>query len=350
MKETKIFLLNAFKDSIVGARYYPHQFLMKNYFQLLRSYAYASFALKMTRNVKLNIVHAHFAYPEGFVGTLVKRALKNPLVITLHGYDILTEPDVGYGIRLRKSYDILVKEILNKSDAIIVASKAVYKETCGLVKDTGKVYLIPNAVDVKKFNPNVNLKNIRQRYGAEDKFIVFTIRHHEPVYGIVYLIMAAKLVVNYRKDILFIIGGDGSLRKYHEQLARKLDIKNNVIFTGRIPRVELPYYYAASDVVVVPSLQEAWSLVVTEAMASGKPVIGTNVGGIPDQIIDGYNGFLVPPRNPKSIAEKILWLYENQDQTKKMGMCGRKLVEEKFDINKRIDKILKLYKQLYVSS
>lgn len=140
------------------------------------------------------------------------------------------------------------------------------------------------------------------------------------------------------------------MRKYHEQLARKLDIKNNVIFTGRIPRVELPYYYAASDVVVVPSLQEAWSLVVTEAMASGKPVIGTNVGGIPDQIIDGYNGFLVPPRNPKSIAEKILWLYENQDQTKKMGMCGRKLVEEKFDINKRIDKILKLYKQLYVNS
>ena len=108
------------------------------------------------------------------------------------------------------------------------------------------------------------------------------------------------------------------------------------------------YYYAMSDIVVVPSLQEAFGLVVAEAMASGKPVIGSNVGGIPDQIIDGYNGFLVQPRKPKEIAEKILWLINNPEEARRMGMNGRRIVEEKFDINKRIDRLISLYHRILV--
>ncbi|MEM1583004.1 MAG: glycosyltransferase family 4 protein, partial [Candidatus Bathyarchaeia archaeon] len=122
--------------------------------------------------------------------------------------------------------------------------------------------------------------------------------------------------------------------------------KDKVIFTGRIPQDEVPYYYSMSDIVVVPSLQEAFGLVVSEAMACGKPVIGTNVGGIPDQIIDGYNGFLVKPRSPEDIAEKIIWLLENQEEAKVMGMRGRKIVEEKFNIERKMDRIIELYKSL----
>ena len=205
---------------------------------------------------------------------------------------------------------------------------------------------MPNGVDLKRFNPNIDGSCIRRKLDVENKFIVFTVRHHEPKYGIEYLIRAASLVLKEKKDVVFIIGGDGSLRPYYEELASKLGVRNRIVFTGRIPQAELPYYYAASDVVVVPSLQEAWGLVVTEAMASGKPVIGTRVGGIVDQIIDGYNGFLVPPRDPRAIAEKILWLIENPDEIKRIGMNGRKLAEEKFDIEKRVDRIVELYKEL----
>jgi len=86
--------------------------------------------------------------------------------------------------------------------------------------------------------------------------------------------------------------------------------------------------------------------VVTEAMATGKPVIGTEVGGIPDQIIDGYNGFLVPPRDPEAIARKIIELLENPEKTKEMGKKARQLVEEKFDIEIRVKKLVRLYKEL----
>ncbi|MEM2487710.1 MAG: glycosyltransferase family 4 protein, partial [Thermoproteota archaeon] len=125
-----------------------------------------------------------------------------------------------------------------------------------------------------------------------------------------------------------------------------LGVKEKVIFTGRISRNEVPYYYAMSDIVVVPSLQEAFGLVISEAMSSGKPVIGSKVGGIPDQIIHGYNGFLVQPRNPEEIAEKIVWLIENPEKAKQMGRNGRILAEEKFNIDRRIDRIIQLYKEV----
>ncbi|MBS7614117.1 glycosyltransferase family 4 protein, partial [Candidatus Bathyarchaeota archaeon] len=157
---------------------------------------------------------------------------------------------------------------------------------------------------------------------------------------------AAPMVLRERSDVAFVIGGDGSLRTYHERLAERLGIGKDMIFTGRIPRDEVPHYYAMSDIVVVPSLQEAFGLVVAEAMASGKPVIGTSVGGIPDQIIDGYNGFLVRPRDPSEIAEKISWLLKNPQDAKLMGLRGRKIVEEKFNINERIEKLVQLYIEL----
>lgn len=176
--------------------------------------------------------------------------------------------------------------------------------------------------------------------------VVFSLRLHEPRYGLEYLIRAAPLVVGKNKDVVFVIGGDGSLRKYHEQLAVKLGVKEKIIFTGKIPRNRVPYYYAMSNMVVVPSLQEAFGLVITEAMASGKPVIGTNVGGIPDQIIDGFNGFLVKPKDFQAIAEKIIYLVNNPGEAKRMGMNGRKIVELKFNIEKRIDKIIDLYQTI----
>jgi glycosyltransferase involved in cell wall biosynthesis len=157
-------------------------------------------------------------------------------------------------------------------------------------------------------------------------------------------------VTEKKNDVLFVIGGDGSLRHYHEQLATKLGVKEKIMFIGRIPPTEVPYYDAMSDIVVVPSLQEAFGLVISEAMACGKPVIGTKVGGIPDQIIDSYNGFLVQPRDPKEIAEKILRLIENPEEAKRMGMNGRKIAEKKFDISKRIDRIVSLYVNLVAPS
>jgi glycosyltransferase involved in cell wall biosynthesis len=297
-----------------------------------------------------DVIHAHFAYPEGWVAYLALRSLKRrlPFVVTLHGYDILTEPSIGYGLRLNIRYDVLVKEVLKGADAVIVASRAVYEEAKKIMKSPDRLHLIHNGVDLQKFNPSIDGSRIKKLYNVEDKNVVFTLRHHEPTYGIAYLILSAKIILERKKDVVFIIGDDGSLRSYHMKLARQLGISDCVLFPGRISREEVPMYYAASDVVVVPSLQEAWGLVATEAMACGRPVVATKVGGLPDQVIEGFNGF-VPPRDPKALADRMLYLLENPSEARKMGLNGRRLAEEKFDIEKRVDKIAELYRVLVES-
>jgi len=325
---------------------YPPISLLRNPTSIYWENLYALNVTKVIEKNDADLIHAHFAYPEGLVGLLAKRRTGKPLIVTLHGYDILIEPSVGYGARLNKRVDVIIRRVLNVADAVVTASKATFNEASKIVNDGCKVHFIPNAIDVQRFNPSLDGSEIRKRLGIKGSIVVFTLRFHEPKYGLEYLIRAAPVVAKERKDVVFVIGGDGSLRRYHEQLAVKLGVKEKIIFTGKIPQSEVPYYYVMSNIVAVPSLQEAFGLVVSEALACGKPVIGTNVGGIPDQIIDGYNGFLVQPRNHKEIAEKILRLIGNPDEARRMGINGRKSVEKKFDMKDRVDRILALYKRV----
>jgi len=328
--------------------YYPQGSFMRSPFSFYTELLYSRHVESLLVRLKPDLIHAHFGYPEGWVAYLAKTdsKLQSPLVVTLHGYDILTEPLTGYGIRLNRRYEILVKRVLEKAEAVLVASKAAFNEASKLVNDIGKLYLIPNGVDLVRFNPKLDGNIIRKRFALEDKQIIFTVRRHIPRYGISYLLLAAKLILSKAKDVVFIIGGDGPFLNYHKQLARRLNISSNVIFTGKIASRDLPLFYVASDIIVVPSLQETWGLVATEAMACGKPVVASNVGGLPDQIIDGYNGFLVHPRDPEALANKILYLLENPLEARKMGSNGRRLAVERFDIEKRVDKIVNLYEKL----
>ena len=314
--------------------------------KILDPYRYGHSVSDIVGTEEVDIIHAHFAYPEGFAGLIAKRETGKPLVVTLHGYDILTEPSVGYGLRLGKRLDAIIKKVLKEADAVITASSATFNEASKIGVNGQKLYLIPNGIDLNKFNPNVNGKYIREKLGLNGRFIVFSLRAHEPWKGLEYLIRAIPSVIKYSENIFFIIGGEGSLKKYHKLLSRSLGVEKYVKFTGYIPSKDVPSYYAASDVSVVPSLQEAFGLVVTEAMASCKPVIGSDVGGIPDQITDRYNGFLVKPRDPHSIANKIIFLYEHPEEAREMGLNGRKKAEEKFDIDKKINRIIQLYSEL----
>jgi glycosyltransferase involved in cell wall biosynthesis len=342
----KIYDAEAIWSFMKNIYHYPPMSLLRRPTSIYWENLYAINVSKIVEKYNINLIHAHFAYPEGWVGLLAKIKIRRPLLVTAHGYDLLTEPKVGYGVRLSRRYDQLVRKVFESADYIIVASRALYKEAINIVRDPEKIRLIPNGVDLERFNPSLDGSMIKKLYNAEDKYVIFTLRHHRPVYGIAYLILAAKKVLEQRKDVIFIIGGGGVLLDYHIKLAKKLGISDHIIFTGAISRNQVPYYYVASDIVVVPSLQEAWGLVATEAMASGKPVIATNVGGLPDQVIDDFNGYLVPPRDPKAIADKVLYLLENPSEIKKMGYNARRLAEEKFDIEKRIDNIIKLYRSL----
>jgi len=322
---------------------YPLRSLIRSPKTIYFENLYVARTLEVAKRVQPDVIHAHFAYPEGLIGCIVKKKVGKPLVITVHGYDVLVEPSVRYGVRLSKRFDLLVRNVLNCADAIICNSKILYDEVLKIVNNNDIVKLIYHGVDLKLFTPmDKNIARTKLNLPV-DKYIIFTAKHHWPQYGIEYLIRSIPEMVSKVRSVLFVIGGDGPLRAFHESLAKSLGVSDYVIFVGQIPRGLMPYYYASSDIVVVPSLQESWGLIATEAMASARPVIASNVSGLREQVIDGFNGFLVPPRDPKAIADRILYFLENPSEVERMGLNGRKLAEEKFDIEKRIDRILEVY-------
>jgi glycosyltransferase involved in cell wall biosynthesis len=325
---------------------YPLKSFFRNPIRIYWENLYAWNIFKIIQSNNLELIHAHYAYPEGLISLIANKGINKKLIITLHGYDIIKDKETSYGIRLNQKYDYIIKKVLNNADAIITASKSIYNEACQIIKDKDKIFLISNGIDIKKFNMNISGTIIKRKYGIQNKSIIFTLRSHEPKYGVEYFIRSAKIVLEKKQDVVFIIGGRGSLMDYHKKLTNELGLQDSVIFTGLIPDNYKANYYAACDIFVVPSLQEAFGLVASEAMACGKPVIASRVGGLVDQVINEVNGFLVNPKDYKTIAEKILYLLEKPYDARRMGINGRKIVEKKFNIEKRINKILCLYKKL----
>lgn len=313
---------------------------------LLVSLPYSWFISKLAKRYEVDLIHAHFACIEGFAAMLARNNVQKPLVLTLHGFDILTEPSVDYGIRLEKMYDAMVRRVLEKADIVFGASRFVCTEALNAGCNRKRLIYLPNGVDLKRFSPDIDGSPVKGRFAVNNRPVIFTLRGHFPQYGIEYLIRAAPHVLRDVPRAMFIIGGDGALRSYHEHLAEELGVGRHILFIGRIPPKEVPYYLAACDIVVVPSVIEAFGLVTVEAMACGKPVVGSNVGGIPEVIKDGVTGYLVEPRDPEDIAEKIVYLLENKDLAKKMGENGRKRTEKNFNMERRIDKILAIYSEL----
>lgn len=131
------------------------------------------------------------------------------------------------------------------------------------------------------------------------------------------------------RDLRLVVVGGGDREQDYRALTQNLHLSSNVVFAGNVPDEQLPLYYAASDALVLPSkdMSEGFGLTLLEANATGKPVIASNVGGIPSVIQDGHNGLLVPPKNPSSLADTILKLAGDSQLAKRIGQNGRKLAE-----------------------
>ena len=305
---------------------------------------YASNIEKIARKNKVDLLHAHFAFVEGFASVIAKKHLKIPLILTLHGNDIVAVPAIKYGIRLQKRFDKVVNYTLKNADKVVVASRFLWKQAILAGCPPEKLVLIPHGIDTGKFNQNTAGSYIHQIMSG-NRPVIFSARSHKPQYGLEYLIKAASIVIKNRPDSIFLIGGTGPLKRAHERLAEDLGLKNNLFLLGEIPPETMPNYYGLCDIFVIPSITESFGMVTIEAMACGKPVIGSNVGGIPEIIRDGVNGFLVPPRSQEGLAEKILFLLENPDLMEKMGNTNAVEAKEKYDLQVKAKKILQLYNE-----
>ncbi len=189
--------------------------------------------------------------------------------------------------------------------------------------------VVPNGIDLEVFEGLPRKEAIRQRlrFNNNDKVILFvgTLR---PVKGVKYLIQAMNVIAQKEPKTRLMLVGNGEERDYLRGLVKELKLERYVTLVGKVPNEKVPEYMVASDVFVLPSLSEGFPLTILEAMASGLPIVASKVGGLPEIVEDGQNGFLVEPRKPGQIAEKVLLLLKNEGLRQRMIVNNRKKVQQ----------------------
>ena len=263
------------------------------------------------RKVNPDIVHAQstmIALP----AFSAKKLLRKPYVVWGRGSDI-------YLPWLFRSQ--ISKLVLRNTDAAVALTNDMKREVQKICHK--EVSVIPNGIDLSGFK-NLSREDARTKLQIkQDEKIVLFVGTLRPVKGLKYLIQAMGIITKQDAGVKLLLIGDGEEREYLENLAKQLDLKEEVIFAGKVPNEEVPQYTAASDLFVLPSLSEGFPVTVLEAMASGLPIVTTNVKGLPEIVKEGENGFLVEPRNPEQIAEKVLLLLGNDELRERISENNR---------------------------
>jgi hypothetical protein len=224
-----------------------------------------------------------------------------------------------------------------------------------------RVAVVYNGVDVHRFHPELDGSRLRAKLSVEDdeKLIFCPSRLLSTTEGKIqtrknlFFLLDACAILNKRynkfKVMFTAVGSDQFKRETDEArelmrtTAQKLGIGDKLII-HEFSFDEIPYAHAASDVVVLPSIDEPFGIVYIEGMASGKPVIGTNTGAAPEVIRHGVSGYLVGPRATRDLANCLYKLLSDPRKAQQFGAAGRKLVEQKFSIASVVDALERLYR------
>ena len=283
-------------------------------------------SLRMIAKNNVHLINTHWLIPQGLIGALMRFFFHIPHVATVHGSDlnILTR---------HKILAPLAQFIIRNSDMITVNSTYMRRKMESLVSDcSSKIRIIPMGVDPAKFHEFI-FCDMKKKY--KTSHIILSVGRLIDWKGTIYLINAIPDVIRKYPDTMLLIAGSGPEHDTLIQRVQELGLKNSVAFLGVISNEELHSYYNSADVFVLPSINkdgktEAFGVVLLEAMASGCPVIGSNVGGIPDIIIDGETGFLVPEQDPGMLAERILQILSDENLREQFRQNGLTRVREKF--------------------
>ena len=242
---------------------------------------------------------------------------------------------------------IFEEKMLKRANKIIAVSHFTKRELLEYYKiPEEKIRVIHNGVDVNKFKPEEDKHKVKEELGFNpNDFTILSVGRLYARKGLFTLIESMPLVVKRFKNAKFVISGKGQSDEMRKLVAHaeKLGVKDNIIFTGYYPDKKLPKLYQAADVFAFSTFYEHHPIAVLEALSTGLPVVTTWVGGIPETIESGKNGFLVEPFNAKQFADKILYLLENRSVAAEMGREARKTILAQFDCSLRTPRCLRLW-------
>jgi rhamnosyl/mannosyltransferase len=199
-------------------------------------------------------------------------------------------------------------------------------------------------VDVATFNPKVDSGHIRDKYGLGGHIILF-VGQLSKAHRHKGLPMLIRALSSLDPSVTLVVVGDGNWRSRYATYARRTGVQDRVVFAGLIPEEEMPLYYRGADLAVLPTLTDAegFGMVLVEANACGRPVIGTNVGGIPSVIQDRYNGFLVQPGDLNGLVEAIQTVLSDEELADSMGHNGYLRVKSEFTWTQAIARTMEAY-------
>jgi glycosyltransferase involved in cell wall biosynthesis len=231
--------------------------------------------------------------------------------------------------------------LLHKYDAVIGVSDEVSRSIRKWhFVNSQKVYTVYNGIDTVAFRPDKKQrKNMRSKYALDsnEKVLLF-LSHITKQKGLDQLIKAMPGILKIDEKVKVFVVGDGVYLKEAKKLVQKLELNDNVIFTGHIAHENTPKYINASDIYILPTLRgEGLPFALLEAMACQKPVIASRMGGIPSAIRDGVNGLLVSPGDDDDLIKKTIYLMDNETHTQKLASNARMSVLKKFGVDSMVD-------------
>ena len=289
---------------------------------------HAGRAGREARAFKPDLVHAHYAAGFGLWG-LMSRV--SPLLVSVWGSEVLT-------LARRPWYRALIRRILTKADKVTVTGS--YLLDAALTVSPGirdKTSIIPFGVEIPSDTP---------AFPLPPPFRLCYLKRHRLVYGPDILLEALQLVHSQFPHVTLSMAGDGEMTEQLRGMAHSLGLDGVVTFPGFIDNSDIYAYLAKHHILVMPSRSEGFGVAVLEAAACGRPTVASLVGGVPEVVEDGVTGLLVPPEDPRTLAEAIMQMIRTPELCAAMGEAARRRVEDRYDWEQSLDSMAELYERV----
>jgi glycosyltransferase involved in cell wall biosynthesis len=294
-------------------------------------------ALKLVRDGNINILVSH-GYKAHVVCFALRQLTGIPWVAYSHGW-------TSENLKV-EAYNLIDKGMVRLADRIIPVSESLANRLHLSPKLRERTHVIANAADI--IDTKREFPNLRLQYGVrDDEILLGVVGRLSPEKGHSFFIEAFNTIAPLALNVKALLVGEGQERDAITRSIRQYGLEERIMLTGY--QKDVSPFHNAFDMLVLPSLSEGMPNAALEAMMFAKPVIASRVGGIPEVVLDGETGMLVPAKNPSALADALLELIRDQQKRTMMGRAGEIRVHAEFDPRERVTKVIQLYKTLLES-
>ncbi len=286
-----------------------------------------------------DVIHAHWAIPTGPAAVSAARRLGLPSVITMHGGDVYVNPEQGYDFPTRWYVRPALRWTLRNAGALTAITEDCRQHALRAGAPSGSMHLVFNGTDLRRFSP-APAGPVDPRFGPS---MIFACRQLFPRKGIRFLVEAAAQLKPRFPDLKVVVAGDGFERPDLIALAERLGIARDVTFLGWVPNSDLPQYYRAAALSVIPSLEEGFGIPAAEAMGCETAVVASDAGGLPEVVEHGVTGLIVPRGDANALAVAIGELLADPARRARMGKAGRERALRLFDWDRSAEQFEQIY-------